>query len=427
MTGFSGLPPEAVSGRLYAGAGSGPLVAAASAWDRLAATLGSAASSYSSVVSGLVDEAWQGPGSAAMAAAAQPYIEWMTALAGQAAQLAGQVRVAAAAFEAAHAGAVPPAVVAANRSELSSLVSGNVLGQNSAAIAVNQAEYSSMWAQDAAVMQTYAAGSAAATKAVTGFSPAPQTTNPAGTANQAAGAVGTAGSAADSSQGFLADILGTNTFTGLNSIGGSFGTLALQSSGPMFLSEMAQFFELPLMTATGKLSVLGPMAAANAMAAGTGAGLASSVTVGEPALALAASHEPVSTSGVSAGAGRAMPLGRLSVPPAWATAAPDIRLAATALPAAGSVALAPAGLGMAGGGIGGVPMVAGMVNTPRAGETRARAVGDEAAAPVVESDREAAADAGGSDAQELESLRDRMGDLAMECKAVARLMREAMR
>ena len=82
----------------------------------------------------------------------------------------------------------------------------------------------------------------AATKSVTGFSPAPQTTNPAGTANQAAGAAGTAGSEADSSQGFLADILGTNTFTGLNSIGGSFGTLALQSSGPMFLSEMAQFF-----------------------------------------------------------------------------------------------------------------------------------------------------------------------------------------
>ena len=43
---FGSLPPEINSARMYAGPGSGPMLAAASAWDGLAAELGSAASSY---------------------------------------------------------------------------------------------------------------------------------------------------------------------------------------------------------------------------------------------------------------------------------------------------------------------------------------------------------------------------------------------
>ena len=39
---FAVLPPEVNSGRMYAGAGSGPLMAAAAAWDGLAAELSSA-------------------------------------------------------------------------------------------------------------------------------------------------------------------------------------------------------------------------------------------------------------------------------------------------------------------------------------------------------------------------------------------------
>ncbi|MBW0019151.1 MAG: PPE domain-containing protein, partial [Mycobacterium sp.] len=49
MFDFGALPPEINSGRLYAGPGSGPLVAAASAWDGLAAELSSAAAGYGSV------------------------------------------------------------------------------------------------------------------------------------------------------------------------------------------------------------------------------------------------------------------------------------------------------------------------------------------------------------------------------------------
>ena len=70
MVDFGALPPEINSGRMYAGAGSGPLAAAAAAWEGLASQLGSAATSYRAVVSDLTSGAWVGPSSLSMAAAA---------------------------------------------------------------------------------------------------------------------------------------------------------------------------------------------------------------------------------------------------------------------------------------------------------------------------------------------------------------------
>ncbi|ORB61041.1 PPE domain-containing protein, partial [Mycobacterium shinjukuense] len=51
---FQVLPPEINSVLMYGGAGSGPWLAAAAAWDGLAAELGAAAASFESVTSGLV-------------------------------------------------------------------------------------------------------------------------------------------------------------------------------------------------------------------------------------------------------------------------------------------------------------------------------------------------------------------------------------
>lgn len=65
---FAALPPEINSARMYAGPGSGPMLAAAATWDGLADELYTAATSYSSVVSGLTSGPWLGPSSAAMAA-----------------------------------------------------------------------------------------------------------------------------------------------------------------------------------------------------------------------------------------------------------------------------------------------------------------------------------------------------------------------
>ncbi len=134
---FAALPPEINSARMYAGPGSGPMLAAAATWDGLADELYTAATSYSSVVSGLTSGPWLGPSSAAMAAAAVPYVAWLTTTAGQALQTANQARAAALAYQSAFAMTVPPPVIAANRSLLMTLIATNVLGQNTPAIAAN--------------------------------------------------------------------------------------------------------------------------------------------------------------------------------------------------------------------------------------------------------------------------------------------------
>ncbi|KAY36237.1 hypothetical protein AN70_02448, partial [Mycobacterium tuberculosis M1272] len=79
MVNFSVLPPEINSGRMFFGAGSGPMLAAA-AWDGLAAELGLAAESFGLVTSGLAGgsgQAWQGAAAAAMVVAAAPYAGWL--------------------------------------------------------------------------------------------------------------------------------------------------------------------------------------------------------------------------------------------------------------------------------------------------------------------------------------------------------------
>ncbi|MGB7142321.1 PPE family protein, partial [Mycobacterium sp.] len=183
---FGMLPPEINSGRMYAGPGSGPMIAAAAAWDDLAAQLNLSAASYGSVISGLA-AAWQGPSSATMAAAAAPYRAWMIGTAAQAEQTATQARSAAAAYETAFAATVPPPVIVTNRALLMSLIATNLFGQNTSAIAATEAHYAEMWAQDAAAMYGYAGSSSTASQ-LTPFTPPPQTTNAGVTTGQAVAA-----------------------------------------------------------------------------------------------------------------------------------------------------------------------------------------------------------------------------------------------
>jgi PPE-repeat protein len=174
MLDFGVLPPEINSARMYAGPGSGPILAAAASWTGLAADLRSQAASYSSVISGLTSEGWRGPASTSMAAAAAPYAAWMNTTAAQAEQTANQATAAAAAYHAAFAMTVPPPMIAANRAQLASLVATNFLGQNGPAIAATEAQYVEMWAQDAAAMYGYAGSSAAATQLTQFTPPAPR-------------------------------------------------------------------------------------------------------------------------------------------------------------------------------------------------------------------------------------------------------------
>src|SRR5271165_107824 len=190
MLDFGALPPEINSGRMYAGPGSGSMMAAAAAWDGLATELSSTATGYTSAITELTSSPWLGPASRSMVAAATPYIAWLSSAATVAEEAGNQARAAAAAYETAFGLTVPPPVIAANRVLLMTLIATNFFGQNTPAIAATEAQYAEMWAQDATAMYGYAGASAVATQ-LTPFTEPAQTTDQGALAAQAA-AVGQA-------------------------------------------------------------------------------------------------------------------------------------------------------------------------------------------------------------------------------------------
>lgn len=355
---FGLLPPEVNSGRMYAGPGPGPMLATAAAWDALAAELQLTAASYGSVISGLT-AGWQGPSSVAMAAAAAPYAAWMSATAAQAEQTANQARMAATAYETAFAATVPPPVIAANRAQLMALVATNFFGQNTSAIMATEAQYAEMWAQDAAAMYGYAGSSATAAQ-VTPFNPAPQTTNPAGVAGQAAAVAQAAGMAAGTHAQTVPQLM-SMTPQALQSLAVPSGTAAPAAAAadpPSPLSSLLsldQFLIGPLGPTSlygigggpyllGLAGYLLPQNGANLTSAaqrlerdrlksGLGPGLGLTTRVVGSA----------DGAGVSAGMGRADLVGGLSVPQGWAAAAPAVRPVAVALPQT-TLSTAPAAL-----------------------------------------------------------------------------------
>jgi PPE-repeat protein len=377
---FGTLPPEINSGRLYTGPGSGPLVAAASAWDGLAAEMSSAARGYQAAIVGLTGGQWLGAASVSMAAAAVPYVAWMNTTAAQAESTASQARSAAAAYEAAFAATVPPPVIAANRSLLLALVATNIFGQNTAAIAATEADYGEMWAQDAAAMYGYAGASAAATT-LTPFGAPSQNTDSAGISAQAAAVGQAANTPAASVQSTLSQLLNTvpNALHGLASGGPAQWLLDLLNSAPV------QNFETLMFATSGYQSLFG---AGSFLASGVSflvtpfenPSIQSALVISAAARSASAASDvsgmPVGAgstlvgSGVSAGLGRSASVGGLSVPQAWGTAAPEIRLAATGLPMANLAALPEAGAAGPSGRLGGIPAIGpigSFVNAPRNG------------------------------------------------------------
>ncbi|MEB3031559.1 PPE family protein [[Mycobacterium] nativiensis] len=392
MLDYGALPPEVNSTRMYTGPGSAPMMAAAAAWRTMAAELTSAAHSYETVIAQLSGEEWLGPGSAAMASAAAPYVAWMSATAAQAEQAASQATAAAAAFETARAATVPPAAVTTNRVQQAALVSTNVLGINTAAIAALDAHYAQMWAQDAAAMYGYASGSAAASQ-VTPFSEPTQTTNPAGVEGQQAAVAQAAGTAAGSNadvaqmissmpsaiQG-LSSPLATGT-AGSAAAGGDLLSAILNSAsmnGFVFLAMQPGMSALnSAATAAAYIpstllpNMVGYFAGGgfNAVGGGTaGAGIGALLAPGGPLSSLgalgggglgaigAASGVSWSAPAVSAGLGQASLVGTsLSVPPGWSGSIPAAPASATALqassfaPAPESSSMAAMPPGMAGG------------------------------------------------------------------------------
>jgi PPE-repeat protein len=60
------------------------MLAAAMAWDELAAALQTTATSYQAEITALTSGPWVGPSSASMVAAITPYLEWMRTTGAQA-------------------------------------------------------------------------------------------------------------------------------------------------------------------------------------------------------------------------------------------------------------------------------------------------------------------------------------------------------
>lgn len=349
---FAMLAPEINSARMYAGPGSGPMLAAASAWNGLSAELRSAALSYGSTLSALTSEEWLGPASAAMAAAAMPYVAWLNTTAAQAEQTATQAEASAAAYEAAFAATVPPPVIAANRAQLATLIATNVLGQNTAAIAATEALYGEMWAQDAATMYGYAGSSAGATRLAM-FTEPKQTTSQDGQARQAA-AVGQATASSAGNQQATWSQLNTAVPDALQTLSSPTTSPTTPPSSPSGLSSIldpnSNFWNT--ITSTGALdpaqvvqtvtssTLIGSTAGAlNDLA--SGAPLATGVEAGARGLSGLAGVGNAGAS-VSAGLGRASLVGPLSVPPSWAPPAPVPSPLGTALGGTPMVAPPPA-------------------------------------------------------------------------------------
>jgi PPE-repeat protein len=359
---FGALPPELNSTRMYAGPGPLSLSAAATAWDHLAAELHYVSSAYRTVIAGLTTGRWLGPSSLSMASAFGPYVAWTTGAAARAAESAGQARLAVEAYEAAFTMTVPPPMVFANRAQLTSLTASNFFGQNSPAIAVNEAQYGEMWAQDAAAMYAYAANSAVATD-VTPFTPAPDVTDEGGVSSQeiaVAKATGLSGGQQAALQSLVAQVSPTldamSTPTGLLSSSSSLVGDTSTGLGSLFdsdtisaLSNISAIWIMALPTPLYALSSLfGIAQSAQSMGAVTGA---VGTDLGAAAAAGAAEAGAAGLGNAGGGAlgsmGSATSLGPMSVPQGWTSVVPPSPLggAVSALPNGAAGAAPPSMMG----------------------------------------------------------------------------------
>ncbi|OBK24234.1 PPE family protein [Mycobacterium asiaticum] len=344
---FAAFPPEINSGLMYSGAGAGPLMAAATAWSNLAAELNTTATQYESIITSLTTEQWTGAGSASAAAAAQPYVAWLTSTSAAAEQAALQASASAAAYEAAFAATVPPPVIAANRALLAALVATNFLGINTPAIMATEAQYMEMWVQDVIAMTTYQANAAVAA-VLEPLTPAAETTNPGAAGIQsaavaAAAAEGpTAASLGDVVTGLQTEL--ENLALGTSSIGtGLFNALPVPVQE--LLTALDGFLGTPfIFNAIQQVGVTAAWfvfaAIPNAIFAGHTidaniAAAAAEVAAAPAAAAAAGLAGEVESVGAAAAVGEASLVGSLSVPASWASAAPAAEAAGTALAGSG--------------------------------------------------------------------------------------------
>lgn len=327
---FAARPPEVNSTLIYTGAGAGPMMAAAGSLSSLSSELSTNAAAYESVISQLTGSEWQGPSSTAMAASAQQNIEWLQVTSAQLQEAAAKATASAAAYEAAFMASIPPPVVFANRAQLAMLVATNILGQNTPAIAANEAMYGEFWAQDATAMGTYAAAAATAAQ-VTPLTEPTQSTNPAGSGAQAAAVGNAANSNATNSgiNGLLSNLQGASSaaatpaagagdeLTGLYQAIQGFWGIPLISNGFNSADVTLSWCIMMMASALGTLQhfVAGaPFGVTIGDVEPLGAGLGFGTTLAGSSSGLGGA--------TLAGMGTAGSVGGMSVPTSWAADAP---------------------------------------------------------------------------------------------------------
>jgi PPE-repeat protein len=347
---FSLFPPEINSALMFSGAGSGPLMAASTAWNELAADLESTATQYQTLITNLVTGSWLGPSSVQMASATAPYIAWLQGTAASAAQTGAQAEAAAGAYQTAYASMVPLPEIAANRALLAELVANNFLGQNTGAIATTEANYLDMWIQDALGMDTYQVNSSAATTALPAQVAAPQVASGASPA-----AVAAAASPADSTSviegllGDLAELFGVAgntgpadlTATGLTTWLGTVATGIAANPSAALLPVQATYY-MGMLGSTPARMFMSSGSSSGASAAGSTLASASDSLLenvgkfidGKMGGVVSGVSGQLASWGskISAGMAAAQHLGGLSVPNAWHGMAPEMARAAPIMP-----------------------------------------------------------------------------------------------
>jgi PPE-repeat protein len=222
---------------------------------------------------------------------------------------------------------VPPAVVAANRIQLTTLVATNFFGQNTPAIAATEAAYVEMWAQDAAVMYGYAASSSVAAT-LTPFGQPPQTTNSTAHSTQGTAVAQAVDTSAGQSQTTLSQVMSAvpqqlQTLASGGSTNASAADSAATSASTPILTALGDFdtlvgplnlvYQLPYTVFQGASFVTALLQ--------SGIQATNLPEMAGPAGAAAAAGETLAPEGVCepvlASAGRAIPIGGLSVPQNW--------------------------------------------------------------------------------------------------------------
>lgn len=280
---FATLPPEINSGRMYSGPGAGSLTDAAAAWDGLAARLRAAAADYRALASTRP----------ALAGAAAPYLDWLDGVVERSERAATRLAAAAAAHRSAVIRMVPPPAVTTNRARRGALARDNRLAQAAPAIAELDAGYERMWVRDADAMYAYARASAAAAAL------APFTSPPGAPA-------ATAGTWALRS---APDVVATGT--------------RVMSAIPEALQALSQ--SPPTSLNASLAPVTPPLSRLSSLSAPSDSALRHLNSLNKlVALGSLLPKPRAGRAGFRAGLGRGTPIGRLSVPTAWATAAAPV-------------------------------------------------------------------------------------------------------